>query len=153
MMFLLVLCLLVVCAARWIWLRDRLSELEARIGILERQENRRFSPIVDPPGQPAKPPVLAEPPRPAPPPPPPAPMAPPPPFVPRPAPPPRDWEAVVGGNWLNKLGVFILVIGIALALGYSFTRVGPAGRVAISLCAGAAMLGVGVALESRYRAL
>ena len=62
-----------------------------------------------------------------------------------------DWEATVGGNWLNKLGVLILVIGIALALGYSFTRVGPAGRVAISLAASVSMLAAGTVLEPRDR--
>lgn len=25
----------------------------------------------------------------------------------------QEWEAVVGGNWLNKAGVLVLVIGIA----------------------------------------
>ena len=39
----------------------------------------------------------------------------------------EEWEAVVGGSWLNKLGVLVLVIGIALFLGYSFTQVGPSG--------------------------
>ena len=62
-----------------------------------------------------------------------------------------EWEALVGGNWLNKLGVLILVIGIALALGYSFTRIGPAGRVAASVAASGAMLVGGVALEGRER--
>lgn len=62
-----------------------------------------------------------------------------------------EWEALVGGNWLNKLGVLILVIGIALALGYSFTRIGPAGRVAASVAASGAMLAGGVALEGRER--
>jgi hypothetical protein len=62
---------------------------------------------------------------------------------------PADWEALVGGNWLNKLGVFILVIGLALALGYSFTLIGPAGRVAASLAVSAAMLAAGMAYERR----
>jgi hypothetical protein len=62
-----------------------------------------------------------------------------------------EWETLVGGNWLNKIGVLILVIGIALALGYSFTRIGPAGRVAASLAASGAMLGSGVTLERRER--
>ncbi len=65
----------------------------------------------------------------------------------------EDWETLVGGNWLNKAGVFILVIGIALLLAYSFTRVGPAGRVGISIAASLAMLASGVILEpqDRYR--
>jgi len=70
------------------------------------------------------------------------------------APPQRsseEWEALLGGNWLNKLGVFLLVIGIALALGYSFTRVGPWGRVSIALAASVAMLAGGVVLDERER--
>ncbi len=39
-----------------------------------------------------------------------------------------DWEALVGGNWLNKAGVLVFVIGLSLFLGYSLTRFGPAGR-------------------------
>jgi uncharacterized membrane protein len=61
----------------------------------------------------------------------------------------RDWEAVVGGNWLNKLGVLILIIGIAFGVGYSFTRVGPAGRVAISFAVSLAMLVAGVMAERK----
>lgn len=61
----------------------------------------------------------------------------------------QEWEALVGGNWLNKLGVLVLVIGIALLLSYSFTQTGPAGRVAIGLVMSLAMLGGGIALERR----
>src|SRR5690242_10043716 len=28
----------------------------------------------------------------------------------------EDWEVVIGGNWLNKLGVLAIVVGIALFL-------------------------------------
>lgn len=63
----------------------------------------------------------------------------------------EEWEAIVGGSWLNKLGVFVLVVGVALFLGYSFTRIGPAGRAAISLAISASMLGGGVFLERRAR--
>src|SRR5580658_5037845 len=77
-----------------------------------------------------------------------------------PAPPPRtlrdqlrdsmggqEWESVVGGNWLNKLGVLVLVIGIALLLGYEFTRVGPFGRVAIGMGVSLTMLIGGLFVE------
>ena len=63
----------------------------------------------------------------------------------------EEWEAIVGGSWLNKLGVFVLVIGIALFLGYSFTEMGPPGRVAIGLAVSVAMLGGGITLEKRSR--
>jgi hypothetical protein len=62
-----------------------------------------------------------------------------------------QWETLVGGDWLNKIGMLILVIGIALALGYSFTKIGPAGRVASALAASLAMLAGGVKLEGRER--
>ena len=61
----------------------------------------------------------------------------------------QEWEAVVGGNWLNKLGVLVLVIGIALLLGYEFTRVGPLGRVAIGMAVGLTMLIGGVLIERK----
>lgn len=66
-----------------------------------------------------------------------------------PLPPPRDWEALIGGNWLNKLGVLIVVVGIALFVGYSLTQMGPAGRVAIGFATGAALLATGLLLERR----
>jgi uncharacterized membrane protein len=60
-----------------------------------------------------------------------------------------EWEALVGGNLLNKLGVLVLIIGIALFLGYSFTQMGPVGRVATALAVSGALLGGGIALERR----
>lgn len=82
---------------------------------------------------------------------------------PRPTPPPTfgapavpqrsgaEWEALLGGNWLNKLGVFVLVIGMALALAYSYKLLGPAGRVAVSLAISFSMLAAGVVGERRER--
>ena len=61
----------------------------------------------------------------------------------------KEWEAIVGGNWINKLGVFLLVVGIALLLGYGFTQTGPAGRAAIGVFVSAVMLGAGVFCERR----
>jgi uncharacterized membrane protein len=63
----------------------------------------------------------------------------------------QEWEAVVGGSWLNKLGVLVLVIGIALLLGYEFTHVGPAGRVATGFALSLTML-IGGAFIERKRA-
>jgi hypothetical protein len=59
------------------------------------------------------------------------------------------WEVVVGGSWLNKVGVIVFVIGLALLVGYSMTHVGPAGRIAIGFVVSAAMLATGVVLERR----
>ena len=64
---------------------------------------------------------------------------------------PEEWEAVVGGSWLNRIGALILVVGIALFLGYSLTHLGPAGKVAIGFAVGFAMLAAGVSLRSSER--
>ncbi len=61
----------------------------------------------------------------------------------------RDWEATIGGNWLNKIGAAVLVIGIALFLSYSITKMGPAGRVALALGVSVTLLAAGVVLERR----
>jgi len=63
----------------------------------------------------------------------------------------EDWEALLGGNWLNKIGVLVLVVGIALALGYSFKHLGPWGIDAICVAGSLAMLVAGVLLEPRER--
>lgn len=61
----------------------------------------------------------------------------------------QEWEAVVGGSWLNKLGVLVLVIGIALFLGYAFTRMGPSGRVGIGIGVSLALLLGGIVIERK----
>ena len=52
----------------------------------------------------------------------------------------EDWEALIGGNWVNKIGVFVAVIGIALLLNYAWDQLGAAGRVALSLAASFSLL-------------
>jgi predicted membrane protein DUF2339 len=59
----------------------------------------------------------------------------------------EGWEAVVGGSWLNKIGVLVLVVGIALFIGYSLTQLGPGGRLAVGFVVSFALLGIGIALE------
>jgi uncharacterized membrane protein len=65
--------------------------------------------------------------------------------------PSQAWEAILGGNWLNKIGVLLLVIGLVLFIRYSFGMMGPAGRVAVSLAVSASMLIAGAALERREK--
>lgn len=61
----------------------------------------------------------------------------------------KDWEQLVAGSLLNKLGALIFVIGIALFLGYSLTLVHPAARAASAALISAAILIGGVILERR----
>jgi hypothetical protein len=62
-----------------------------------------------------------------------------------------QWEAIIGGSWLNALGVLILVIALSLFLGYALTQFGPAGKIAIGLSVSSAMLVSGVIVEQRPR--
>ena len=75
--------------------------------------------------------------------------------TPRSAPETPDLESIIGSNWLSKLGVLILLIGLALFLGFSLTTLGPTGRIALGLATSIALLGAGIAAErkSDYRVL
>lgn len=63
----------------------------------------------------------------------------------------EEWETLVGGSLLNKLGALVLVIGIALFLGYSFTHLHAGGRATVSLTVSIAILGAGIWTEHRPR--
>lgn len=164
-------------------MESRIQELTGRVNaqaqsLVELQQLQRKSQPSTPPAPVFVPPLpvpAAAPPPPAPPPPEPARPAAPVPeprwdrpqpaspqsAAPRPVPsptpahasPPREWEAILGGNWLNKIGVFVLVVGLALLLRYSFTQFGPAGRVAICLISSFTLLAAGAIFEpqARYR--
>jgi len=58
-----------------------------------------------------------------------------------------DWETVIGGKWLNKIGIVVLVVGVALFLGYSLRYMGPWGRVGTGALSGLALLIGGVLLQ------
>jgi len=62
---------------------------------------------------------------------------------------------MLGTNWLNKIGIGILVLGLAFFLAYQLQNLGPAGKVFLGVGLSAAMIAVGVRYESneRYRIL
>ena len=60
-------------------------------------------------------------------------------------------EETLGANWLNKLGVVILVIGVFLFLGYEWRQMGAAGKIILGYLVSAVLLGGGVFLERRER--
>ncbi|MBI2687005.1 MAG: DUF2339 domain-containing protein [Acidobacteria bacterium] len=167
---------LCIAAALAVWVRERMRGLEERTAYQERRiaalterifvlEGQRNAGAHTPPPPPA--PVPAPIPAiPIPampmsvpqlePEPPPRPM---PPMVEQvmgPAPEPkRDLEAMIGGNWLSKLGVLLLLIGIALFIGFSLTEMGPVGRILTGLATSVALLAGGVVAERKddYRVL
>jgi uncharacterized membrane protein len=151
---------LCVAAALLIWVRGRIAQLEERASAQERRIASLTERIFVLEGRAAAataPPVLVAPP--------PTPVAPPPVVhaqavppmeVAGPAPePPRDLESTIGGNWLSKLGVLMLLIGVALFLGFSLTAMGPMGRILTGLATSLALLGAGIAAERKdnYRVL
>jgi len=66
-----------------------------------------------------------------------------------------DIEEALGTNWLNKLGIVILVLGVAFFLAYQLKNLGPFGKVLVGAIVSAAMLGTGLWFErsDRYRIL
>jgi uncharacterized membrane protein len=64
----------------------------------------------------------------------------------------REWEQILGGRWLARIGVLALVIGIAFFLKFAFDNdwIGPTGRVILGIIAGLGMLGLGYYLRKRY---
>lgn len=64
----------------------------------------------------------------------------------------REWEQVLGGNWLARIGVLALIIGIGFFLKYAFDNnwLGPSARVILGVIAGLIMLGLGYYWRQRY---
>ncbi|HEX8837816.1 MAG TPA: DUF2339 domain-containing protein [Candidatus Acidoferrum sp.] len=53
-----------------------------------------------------------------------------------------DWETIIGGRWLNRIGIVALIGATTFFLKYAFDNnwIGPSGRVAIGMLLGGAML-------------
>ena len=67
----------------------------------------------------------------------------------------HDLEERLGTNWLNKLGIGILVLGIAFFLAYELKEFGPAGKVMVGVLPAWCCWARGIWLErkERYRIL
>lgn len=63
-----------------------------------------------------------------------------------------DWEWLLGGNWLARIGSFALVIGVGFFLKLAFDNnwIGETGRVALGFALGLALLGAGEYTQRRY---
>lgn len=60
-----------------------------------------------------------------------------------------DLEQTLGGNWLSKVGIVLLVIGISWFLSTHFQKLNNPEKVAVGYAIGAAILGAGIYLERR----
>ncbi len=66
-----------------------------------------------------------------------------------------DWETLIGGSWLNVIGIVVFVVGMALFAQYSLHQFGPIGKITTGLVASSVLLVCGTLLERlvRYRLL
>jgi hypothetical protein len=62
-----------------------------------------------------------------------------------------DMEEMLGGNWLGKLGVIVLVMGVVFWLAYTLPSLAPMYKVLLGYLTGLGMLGAGVLAERRDR--
>ena len=63
-----------------------------------------------------------------------------------------NWEWLVGGNWLARIGVVALIFGVAFFISLAIDRgwLGEVERVALGLIAGMALIGAGEYWRKRY---
>ncbi len=75
-----------------------------------------------------------------------------PPFAEKQKNPPPEWEQILGGNWLARIGVFALLIGIAFFLKYAFDKnwIVPIIRVLLGGVLGLGLLGGGYLWRRKY---
>lgn len=68
---------------------------------------------------------------------------------------PREWELILGGNWLARIGVLALFIGIAFFIKFAIDNewLGPTSRVILGIVAGLGMLSGGYYWQKRYPTL
>src|SRR5512140_920711 len=109
---------------------SRVRELERRLANLETrpgQAQPSLPPIVAPPAIPVATPVAA--PIPA-------------PTTVEPSAARPDFESVVAGRWLNRVGLLAVAVGVSFFLKYAIDNewIGPRGQVALGLLLGAALV-------------
>ena len=63
-----------------------------------------------------------------------------------------DWDRIIGGNWLARVGALAVVLGIGFFLKLSFDNnwIGETGRVALGIGAGIVLLGAGEYWRAKY---
>ena len=63
-----------------------------------------------------------------------------------------DWEWLFGGNWLARIGIVALVVGVGFFLKLAFDNqwIGEIGRVSLGIAGGLALLGFGEFWRRRY---
>jgi uncharacterized membrane protein len=60
-------------------------------------------------------------------------------------------EERLGTSWLNKIGITLLVLGVAYLLNFTLTHIGPAGKIATGYAVGVILIALGVIGERKER--
>lgn len=65
-----------------------------------------------------------------------------------------DLEKIIGENWINKVGILILIIGVFLGAKYSIENdlINPLTRIVLGYLSGAGLLVFGIKLKAKYEA-
>jgi uncharacterized membrane protein len=68
---------------------------------------------------------------------------------------PSEWEAILGGNWLARIGVLALFVGLAFFIMFAIDKgwLGPPVRITLGVLAGLGMIGGGLYWQKRYPTL
>lgn len=63
-----------------------------------------------------------------------------------------NWEKFIGENLINKIGIIITIIGVAIGAKYSIEHnlISPLTRIVLGYASGLALLGFGIRLKSNY---
>jgi len=113
------------------------------------------TPQVSPPPPPPPPPQPSPPPAPSPQPSPSSPPPPPSPFTPAPAQPSGgfEWETILGGNWLVRIGIAALVFGTAFFFKWAFDHrlIGITERLILGLIGGTLLIAIGDYFRTKYK--
>ncbi len=135
---------------------QRLYHVEEKLGLAQKYQAPTAPPVIEPV---VAPPIVEAPKTPPPPhssfPPPPITQQPPPQVLKTPVPAPNfaprpsrpslpqiNLEALIGGNWFNRIGMLAIVIGMGFFLKLAFERewIGPAGRILIGVLIGSGLI-------------
>lgn len=65
---------------------------------------------------------------------------------------PSDLEKIIGESWINKIGILILVIGVAIGAKYSIENelISPLTRIVLGYITGIGLLGFGMKLKAKF---
>lgn len=68
---------------------------------------------------------------------------------------PGEWEQILGGNWLARIGILALIIGIAFFLKLAFDKnwIGPTVRIILGVISGIGLLAGGYFWRKKYPVL